>query len=368
MPSEHNVEVVKVQLEPHPDADLLSIATVKGWQCVVRTEDFKGVKLGVYIPIDSVCPDTPEFEFLGKKKRIKTVKLRGILSQGLLIPAKEGWIEGQDIKEEMGIVKWEPPPPPAQFTGKQRSQKDQPPGFDKYTHIQNIKNYPNAFGPQRLGNYWWKYFPKNWKRVARTLKDKVKFLVKGPQVVVITEKSHGTNSRFGLIQDQFLVGSHNCSLDTTDMSNIYCQMAVKLDIEQKLRDYINESGQETLNIVIYGEIFGPGIQDLTYDVLEPTMRLFDIVVNGHYLDWEEFIVCANKLGLEIVDVLYKGTFSMPKVQICTSGMSVTGNGMHIREGCVVKPVKEQFHPKLGRLILKSINPDYLLRKGGTEYN
>ncbi|KKK88690.1 hypothetical protein LCGC14_2740580, partial [marine sediment metagenome] len=106
------VEVVPIKLIPHENSDNLSIVHVKGWQVVVRTDDFEGIELGAYIPIDSILPQTDEWEFLKQHKyRVKTIKLRGMISQGLLIPALEKWVEGLDVTEELKIQKYEPPIP-----------------------------------------------------------------------------------------------------------------------------------------------------------------------------------------------------------------------------------------------------------------
>ena len=111
--STHRVEVVPVVLEPHPNADTLSIVKVYGYSCVVRTEEWKDRKIGAYIPPDSVCPDAPEYAYLEvlpgtSAKRIRTIRLRGVLSMGLLMPAPEGSKVGDNVAEIMGITHWEP--------------------------------------------------------------------------------------------------------------------------------------------------------------------------------------------------------------------------------------------------------------------
>lgn len=95
----------------HPNADTLSICTVLGWQCIIKLDQFKENDLVGYIMIDTVVPEKDEFEFLRDKKfRVRTIKLRGELSQGLVIPLPEGkWKEGDDLTDIIGVKKYEKP-------------------------------------------------------------------------------------------------------------------------------------------------------------------------------------------------------------------------------------------------------------------
>src|SRR3990170_4514689 len=108
MNSTHVAEVVSVVLEAHPNADALSIVRVhSAYTVVVRTQDWVGVDKGVYIVPDSVVPDSEGFSFLNGKRRIKVKRLRGIISQGLLVPAPEGSNIGDDVSELIGISHYE---------------------------------------------------------------------------------------------------------------------------------------------------------------------------------------------------------------------------------------------------------------------
>ena len=109
--STHKCEVIRVLLEEHPTADLLSIVKVHGYECAVRTEEWKNGDLGVYIPPDSIVPDTEAFKFLDGHTRIRARKIRGRYSQGVLAHAPEGVQEGDDCMEMMGIEHYEPPMP-----------------------------------------------------------------------------------------------------------------------------------------------------------------------------------------------------------------------------------------------------------------
>mgnify|MGYP001767559151 FL=1 len=124
---------------------------------------------------------------------------------------------------------------------------------------------------------------------------------------------------------------------------------------------------------ILGEVYGKGVQDLTYGADKPRFRAFDIYIGppgqGRYLDYAEFVNVCQYVGIERVPTLYNGPFSKEKMLEMTDGMeSVSGNAKNIREGIVIKPIHERNDYELGRVILKSVSEKYLLRKDGTEYN
>lgn len=109
--SEWKVEVVRVgRIEKHPNADSLSLTNVHGgYPVAFRTGDFEEGSFAVYVPIDSVVPDTEQWKFLDGHRHVKARKLRGIFSMGLLVPAQPGWEAGRDVAAEMNITRWEEP-------------------------------------------------------------------------------------------------------------------------------------------------------------------------------------------------------------------------------------------------------------------
>src|SRR3989338_1193541 len=98
------VEIVPVKLEPHPNADTLSIVKVFDYTVCVRTVDWQDKSIGAYIPPDSVVPNDANFAFLQGKTRIKVRRLRGVVSMGLLVPAPAGSQIGQDVAELLGVT------------------------------------------------------------------------------------------------------------------------------------------------------------------------------------------------------------------------------------------------------------------------
>jgi RNA ligase (TIGR02306 family) len=347
--SAHICEVVPVILEKHDNADSLSIAKVKGWQCVVKTEDFKNVKLGIYIPLDMVVPDTEEWKWLSDR-RIKTHKFRGALSQGILIPAKEGMKFGDDVTNKLGVVRYVPKIPGNKSKLRGGYQIPAPEGLEKYTDIENYKNYVNVFT--------------------------------GDDIVVITEKIHGANARFSLINGKFYVGSHNTvrkpipDEPATSLGKLFIKIlrklklvhprrfpdtfqlvAEKYNIESKMRGNFKPYDKVT----IYGEIYGPQVQKFDYGVPqgETHVRFFDIMVNGKYLPWDKAQGKFVWMGLETVPQLGIRQFGKEIFKM-VDGPAFAGK--HVREGIVIRPYKtEEFHPKLGRKILKIISDKYLLK-------
>lgn len=390
--AKQTVTVSRVVVRPHENADRLAIASVEGYDCVVGIPS-TGKRLSTgdlvaYIPADSILP--PELirslqaggqigKLAGKDaNRVKPVRLRGVFSLGIVLEARPEWTEGQDVAEELGITKYEPPIP-AELAGRVRSLRSplDVPGRSSSPatlvyDIENARGYASsARNPFRMG-----------------------------EDVVITEKIHGTQIQVGLTaarpngEREFFVTSKGLArqgvvldLDSPEnVNNLYVRMARHLDLEGRLRGVL---GENPAPIVLIGEIFGAGVQDLHYGYNsarpETTgVRFFDLYIgtreHGRYLsdtyrdpasgaELRELDDVLGALQLPRVNVLYRGPYSPGVVELHTSGSeSVSGRELHLREGVVVRPVTERKMPDLGRVQLKSISPDYLLRRGGTEYN
>jgi RNA ligase (TIGR02306 family) len=118
-------------------------------------------------------------------------------------------------------------------------------------------------------------------------------------------------------------------------------------------------------LVLYGEVLGPGIQDLTYGLLSPEVRFFDIfdMKKGVWWDQGDFREWCNEYGLPVVPTLYYGPFNLDMCYSLAEGVTTMGGG-HVREGIVVKPERERWDQRMGRVFLKLPGEGYLLRKGG----
>ena len=352
------VEICKiVKVEKHPNADRLDIVTVKGWNCIVGRYNHRVGEAVVYCPPDSVIPndliEKYNLEYLRKNGRVGTVKLRKYISQGLILSddclPEGGYKEGMDVAKILGITKYEPPVScNLQQSGRQPTKKKRNPLFDKYTDIENIQNYNTVF--------------------------------KEGDIVVITEKIHGTNFRAGNLKRykgnllgkilgflfgkcEFVYGSHN--VQKTPMNrkmgfygeDVYGRIAKKYNLKEIIpEDYI-----------VYGEIFGPNIQELTYGMKDIDVRFFDVRYNGKYLNYDEFVEFCDKRNLPRVPEIYKGGFEERWLRLATVANSRL-DWKQIREGCVVKAFVEENNPQIGRKVLKSINPEYLAKKSRTDFH
>ena len=321
--SEFRVQVVRLgPIEKHPNADTLSVTHVLGdYPVILRTGEYAPGDLAVYVPIDSLVPaDDPRWAFLGDQRRIKARRLRGIFSMGLLTPIEPGFVEGQDVREALRIAKWEPPLPPLA-----EGEDEADPGvMPAYTDIEGLRRWPDILRPG--------------------------------EEIVATEKVHGANGRFVYAEGRLWVGSRTRIKRESDGS-LWWRAARQNDLEAKLR--------ERPGLVLYGEVYG-AVQDLRYGTRPNEVRLilFDALDTKRrsYLDYDDFVAVAGELGLPVVPLLYRGPFG-DEVRALANGTSTLPGAAHTREGIVLRPVRERWDDQLGRVVLKLIGEDYLLRKG-----
>lgn len=362
--TEFIVEVVRIpELTPHPNADTLDIAQINGYPVIVKRGNFKPGDLAVYVPIDSLVNTTyPEFSFLHKdgkeRHRVRAARLRGIFSMGLLVPARAGMVEGDRVHEALDVQKYIPP-----------SERNLESGSKAV--VKSAKtNKANALMPI--------YGLAAYRRYGQYLEEGLE--------VWVSEKIHGCSARYCYHGGQLWVGSHRAFRGTTpnrlkvawerikawwhtllnqehrmhlvrDAGDVWWEIAKQYDLANKLKAHPD--------MVLYGEIYGESVQDLTYD--SPKGRKFvgfDVldVKAGRFLDVEECQAFILSLGLPLVPTLYKGPWH-PDLLKFVDGKTTLG-GKHLREGVVVKAMRETFHPNIGRVSLKIVSEAYLLRKDG----
>lgn len=372
-------------VENHPNADRLSIVRIGGYNCIsAKLENgshrYSAGDKVVYIPEAAVIPEwmLKQMDFWKDDKgtlagpkgdRVKAIKLRGQISQGILYQLEHkmsGWVLnadgdrvrevvqlGQDVTDLLGITKHEPPIPTS-MAGEVAHLYGKTFKFD----IENWQRYPDVF---EHGEH-----------------------------VVATEKLHGTFSAFcywpGLehpellngnwfayskgLGSQGLVFKHN----EANAGNLYHRHLVNSDFVQKITDLSAAAGSNGFAeepITMLGEIFGTGVQDLSYGQSKPVFRLFDVYAgvpgSGRWLTWEELKVFSQVTGIPLVPVLYEGEYDLAAILAIRDGRDSISS-KHVREGVVVKSTTNRYHDALGRVMLKFVSPDYLLRKGNvTEY-
>lgn len=331
MTSTHKVEVVPIQLEEHPNADSLSVVKIWNYTCVVRTEDWIGKEKGAYIPPDSIVPETPEFEFLGKHRRIKARRFRGIMSQGLLWPIDNLQAEiGDDVAEQLGITHYEPPIE-IKLSGKPVS------------------------GPQLHGVPI--YDVETWFRYGEVFTE--------GEPVFITEKIHGTNARFqfNTEYEQMFCGSRK-QWKSNEEPNVWWQ-ALKENpwIEEWCRMYPNHT--------MFGEIYG-WVQKLRYGHSQGkiSFRAFDCLLPGGAWIDAVFLYHMRKYDIDfsswnMVPLLEAGPYFKSKIESYLAGEDKhKGNSVladHIREGVCIRPHKERWDARVGRVHLKAVSPEYLAK-------
>lgn len=326
----------------HPNADRLSLATVKGmsFQFVIGKDQFKSGDKVLYFPIDSLIPQEllTKIGLTGKlsgkdKNRVKTIKLRDEISQGLVVPA-EKYLDKemmsktpQEITLFLGVEKYEPP---IQMT-QEGTLVALPDGYSTYD-IEGADRYQN---------------------IIELMMD---------MDVVVFEKMEGTNLSAVKSQDQFFVNQRNNSiLELPNVKNSYWE-AVR---SEGLMEVLQKSPEQ--NLAFYAEFCGPKIQGNIYQLKKHTLYVFDVKKDFKWVSYEEFKTLTASLKCPTAPVLFEGKLrdflNGKTVQEASNGPSVV-NPSTLREGIVIKPQIEQHHPKVGRLIIKQRSPLYL---AGSEF-
>lgn len=171
-----------------------------------------------------------------------------------------------------------------------------------------------------------------------------------------------------------MVGSHSVRRREYDIYGRRSEFWNLLTEEVKAMLHHVSGGEK--NVVAFGEIFGSGVQDMAYGLENNhrDWRLFDIAVDGKYLDYDEKIALCEQFGIKIVPLLYRGPYRAAVIDELTDGPTTlcafgSAGKFKGREGVVIVPTRERFSPELGgygRVILKSVSADYLARKDGTD--
>lgn len=316
--STHRVEVVRIKMERHPNADTLSVVRVfDGYTCAVRTADWQDGALAAYIPPDSVVPERPEFAFLGTHRRIKVKRLRGTISMGLLMPAPEGAKEGDDVAGLMGVTHYEPPEP-LSVGGDDETPPD---GLRPVFDVESLRRYAVAFIP---GEEVW-----------------------------VTEKVHGASARYCWADGRMWCGSRT-RWKKDDPKSIWWKA---LRATPGLAEFCEAHPE----ITVYGEVYGQ-VQDLKYGTEPGEVRFaaFDLLDEGRWVDPLSARVEASTLPW--VPCLTRMPFSLDAILAQAEGPSLLSGAGHIREGCVVKPMQERRDDLVGRVCLKAIGNDFFLRQ------
>jgi len=328
-------------IQPIPDRDFIVQAKVLGWPIITRKDEFEEGDLCVFFEIDSLLPpENQVFTFMDKYRyRVKTLKLRGVLSQGLALPLTSfdmhGFEEDDDVTKLLDIKKHNPKEPGgvAKMIGQMKCTR---PFWIPKTDETRLQSRPGVL-----------------KEIEGT-------------TVRITTKCDGSSFSAGYYaaDDEFHVCSRNRSIKEADDS-VWWKIAHRYQLREKLRIVHEQTGQ---SLCIQGEICGPSIQKNRMGLSDHTLLVFDVwsIDNQRYLDTEDQMNIINELGLLSVPI--EGEFTIVYGTTLDEFLEwARGNYRytdHPREGIVVRPLMEAYSPALkGRASFKVINNDFLLKIG-----
>ena len=359
-------------IRKHPNADTLDLCNILGWEVIIKMGDFKENDWCVFFECDSVLPPHEIFEFLVKRKyRIKTQKLRGIISQGLIMPVsiiktlsgKEVKLEeGKDVTKLLGVVKHDPEKHREQRQTARKEAKRNP-----------VVNYMLSFhwyrqfhfrfiSQRRVKNFPW--------FIKKTDEERIQnmpwvFTTQDGTECYSMEKLDGTSGTFAIyispsklswlhkiFSNTFYVCSRNINLHRKNDS-VYWKIAIQEDIENKLK----KVGK---NIAIQGEIVGEGVQGNKYKLKEIRLYLFNVydINKQKYYNLEEKLEFCTEFGfshMPLLDsVILQSNTNVRHMIELSKGQSVLNNKVK-REGIVVRSLVND------RISFKAINPEFLLK-------
>jgi RNA ligase (TIGR02306 family) len=352
--STHKVEVVRInEIVKHPNADRLEIVTIYGFNCCVGKDQFRKGDLAIYVEPDYVLPDKPEYAFLKGNLRIKSRRFRGEWSQGLLLPVLEGMKEGDNVMEQLEILRYNPPEVSIKGGKILRGQEAKAPSI-----LKSIRTYDL----------------ENWRRYE-------KCFTEGEQVY-ITEKIHGANARFSYQEGKLWAGSRNqwkknpkktkFEVMVEDLKYFFRFLNPKWSIRKTIpkctwwsvaeaNPWIENWCKNNPDYVLFGEVYG-NVQDLKYGATKE--QLFFRAFDAFNLKTQKFMDAVDFVQEFPEDkrapLIYMGEYSK---ELCLklALMEKSTLADHIGEGIVIKPVEERIDPRVGRVALKLVSDLYLER-------
>jgi RNA ligase (TIGR02306 family) len=334
------------KIDPIEGADRIELAHVLGWQCVVNKGQFKEQDLAVYFEVDSFLPVRPEFEFMrassyrntdlmGEGFRLRTMKFRGQISQGLLLPVStfpeipEDAELGTDVTEILGIRKWEIEERATTGGTVIGTLPYDIPHTDE-TRVQAEPELVQAFAGLE-------YY--------------------------ISTKMDGSSHSIGLDEDGFHVTGHNYEYKDDGSSSFY-ELIKERGIEQRMRDFAEREALHTLTV--QGELCAPGIQKNPLKLTKPEWYVFTVRENGKRVGLSRMLEICDELGLEHVPVEETGT-DLPAKYPTVEALLERADGQYPnggkKEGIVIRPTEPVFCELISAsLSMKVVSNKYLLKK------
>jgi len=353
------------EIKPIDGADNIELGIIGGWNCIIKKGSHAVGELVVVATTDAVIPQELSdamnvTNYLRKGGRVRTVKLKGVYSECLIIPfsyanisSKKQLTEGSDCMDILNIFKYEPPAKQIQLSSGKKIRYHQNPNFHVYYKFPNIKNVPGIFTEE--------------------------------DIVQITRKLHGTNSRYGIVKKtklsfldkvkkffrladkwidyEYIYGSHNVEKGSESQgfysTDVWREVADKYDIKENLWNYVKSNyTPDSLGngLIIYGEIYGPGIQkNYDYGLKNLELAIFDVTIDNRYqnTDWTE-IFCITSINVNHVPILYVGKWNQNIQDKYVFDNFISGTKIP-HEGIVIKHISGERNK-----IAKVINPAYTI--------
>ncbi|MBR4753015.1 MAG: hypothetical protein IK077_14770 [Thermoguttaceae bacterium] len=332
-------------VEPIEDADRIELAHILGWQCVVNKNQFRPGDLCVYFEIDSFLPIRAEFEFmrassyknsdlLGEGFRLKTMKFRGQLSQGLALPVSvfselgSDLDVGADVTDALGVRKWEIEE--RATTGD--TVVGQLPRDVPHTDETRIQAEPDLLEAFRGKEYY------------------------------VSTKMDGSSHSISLDEDGFHVTGHNYEYKDDGVCSFY-NLVHERNYRQAMERYMAEFGVKTLTI--QGEFCGPGVQKNRLKLRSPEWYVFTVRIDGQRVGLEKTKEVAAAIGAPTVPIEEVG-FDLPSVYPTVDALLERANGAYpnggAKEGIVIRTVEPEYCALLSApLSMKVVSNKYLLK-------
>lgn len=376
----HTAPVVQInEITKHPNADSLEIIHIDGYQCITKIGQFKIGDLAVYIQPDSVVPEIAAFAFIwegiespvpAKKRRITVRKFRGEYSEGLLIPIADlgldsqnpatgfgAWspIVGMDLSKMLGITHYEPEErnTAGDHEAAPRSKKRLPRTLKGWFYFLLRLVSFGRYNPHPLQNeeVAAKFRPDYDIKAWQNFKGKIT----EDELVIATEKIHGSNARFTYQDGKQYAGSHYYWKAAT--SNCIFRRVLKA------QPWIGQWCETHPGYTLYGEVIPTQKEPFSYGSTAEEPRFFVFDVLDPHGNWIDYITAGDMDGGD--PTLHNNwaplIFQGPMGQLLArrgeivdgpSEIVLYGGKPCIREGVVIRTLKEQRIPGLGRAVVK----------------
>lgn len=332
------------KVEPIEGADRIELVHVLGWQCVATKGQFKPMELCLYFEIDSFLPLDERFEFLrassyrktdimGEGFRLRTMKFKGQLSQGLVMPVTDfpeiGYPKiGMDVSEVLGVKKWEI----EEMATTGGTVKGTLPQYVPHTDETRVQAEPSLIDEFACRSYY------------------------------ISTKMDGSSHSLSVDEDGFHVTGHNYEYKDDGKCAFY-EFVKTRGYPEAMLNYASDLFLNSLTV--QGEFCAPGIQQNRLRLTRPEWYVFTVIINGKRLGLNEMLQFCSLLGMETVPIEEVGE-NLPEKYPTVEALLERADGNYPnggkKEGIVIRPIDPVYSPTVsGPLSMKVVSNKYLLK-------